>query len=173
MKIINAIFIILAFHVNTLWALPWFQHKLNAVKSESADSSTNESVNFSGVWEGECDNTPAIDITIHHQGDHIKISYGFFTEQYDIGSLEGSESAKIKQSMHATTLTQWNKDHSALVFINSAHYLGEAESFHSFFSRVTMTKKNNQLLIEGTDLQTSAMDNEISQTHMSCIYHQN
>ena len=160
--------------INNVWALPWLPQSNKILKSRSRISSASQDhqLNFSGVWIGECDNNPAVDIVIKHDGNQLKISYGFMEEHYVLGEVNSNASFNVNASEHGTTTVRWSSDYSALIFINTDFYVSPESALNVFFSKVSMTLKDRQLLINGQYYHTDGNNDDIDQEMISCVYHQ-
>lgn len=160
--------------MNAVWALPWLPQGNKILKSPSQNSSASQDhqLNFSGVWIGECDNNPAVDIAIKHDENQLKISYGFMEEHYVLGEVKSNASFNVNASEHSTTTVRWSTDYSALIFINTDFFVNPESALNVFFSKVSMTLKDHQLFIKGQYYHTDGTNDDMNQEIISCVYHQ-
>lgn len=137
--------------VNNSWALPWFQHPNEGENSPQSQSSrhnkTQENpINFSGVWEGQCDHNPAIALTIKHNQNQLTISYGFMEEKYVLGEIKSIASSRAEASENSNNTVRWSTDHTALIFTN--YYLfTHGTSKSKAIPRMISHKKQSPVLI--------------------------
>ncbi|RUR19626.1 hypothetical protein ELY21_03245 [Legionella sp. km535] len=159
--------------INNVSALPWHHqsYKIQKSLSDTIAKPQAQQLNFSGIWEGECDNNPAVDITIKHDGTQFRISYGFMEEQYELGEIKSSSSSNSNETKLNTTTVRWSNDYSALIFINTDFFVNQARSLNVFFSKVTMTLMGSQLLIKGHYYHSDGSIDDVNEDVISCVYH--
>ena len=162
--------------VNNSWALPWFQHPNEGENSPQSQSSrhnkTQENpINFSGVWEGQCDHNPAIALTIKHNQNQLTISYGFMEEKYVLGEIKSIASSRAEASENSNNTVRWSTDHTALIFTNYYLFTHGTSKSNAFFSKVSMTLKEEQLWIKGQYYHTSDTQDDFTQETISCTYY--
>lgn len=160
-------FIILFSFINNAWSLPWVHPKPSQQKSHNYENP----VNFSGVWVGQCDNKPAIDITIKHTENQFTISYGFMEENYIIGEMKTTASSRLHAVENNNTIVIWNSDHNTLIFINTNLFLNDPDQLNGFFSKVSMSLNGDMLTVKGQYYHTDTSLNDFDHETISCIYH--
>ncbi|KTD50857.1 hypothetical protein [Legionella quateirensis] len=160
--------------IDNVCALPWLHQAYKSLKSPSKDTNTTlvHQINFSGEWVGECDNNPAVDITIKHDGSQLRISYGFMEEHYELGEVKSNASSNMNETKHNTTTVRWSTDYSALIFINTDFFVSPESALNVFFSKVSMTLRDRQLFIKGQYYHTDGNNDDMNQEMISCVYHQ-
>ena len=153
------------------WALPWLpspvSKKVSKVYTESASI-----VDFSGHWQGRCNNQPAADLSIKQQPDSIELSYGFMKEKYQIDAIKLDASSQKHQSDVSSHSVIWNSEKSALIFINTNQFLNSENHLNAFFSKVSMTLNSGQLLISSEYFQSSNTIGVVEKEIISCVYSQ-
>lgn len=159
--------------VNNCWALPWF-HQAEDFKYE-ADShqlhAADNPLNFSGIWTGQCDNQPAVDLTIKHENNQLLIAYGFMKERYILGEIKSGASSHVSAAENMNTVASWDSEHSALIFLNYNLFASPAGTLTVFFSKVSMALQEEQLTVKGQYYQTDGRMSGFKQDTLSCIYH--
>lgn len=159
--------------INTGWALPWFEYKTDYLnlKSNYQDERQSNNINFSGVWSGECDGNPAVDLTIKQDANQFSISYGFMDEKYTIGEVKSSNSSHLDASENVNTTVNWNTENTALIFINYNLFINQTGILNVFFSKVSMELKDNQLIVNGKHYHTNGSLDDFDHETISCRYH--
>jgi hypothetical protein len=157
------------------WSLPWFQtpiaQRIDLVQTgkKTAVSNTRD-INFSGDWQGQCNNQPVIDISIIHKPDSITLSYGFMEEIYPIGVLKSESKSSQQQSESGSSAATWSQDENALIFINNQQYINGEGHMSVFFSKVAMSLEDDNLVINGDYFQSSNKLGDVIKDNLSCIY---
>ncbi|HIC7357966.1 TPA: lpg2443 family Dot/Icm T4SS effector [Legionella pneumophila] len=175
---IRYFFIVLFFYVgfmNQVSALPWFGHENDfrnntKLRYRAHDEIKKNQIDFSGRWSGQCDSNPAVDLTIKHTRDQISLSYGFMEEKYILGEVRAESSSRLSLSESGNTSVRWDKDSTALIFINNHLFINETGSLNVFFSKVSIALEQGQLVVKGQHFQTGNTLDDIKQETISCIY---
>lgn len=159
--------------INNSWALPWFHsaEELINTKSLKTHSPDISPVNFSGIWIGECNNSPALDSTIQHDANQISLSYGYLKEKYNLGEVKSAVSSKLSASETNNTTALWNTDQRAIVFINYNMFLNGVGTLHVFFSRVSMTMDAGELVVAGRQFHVVNNLDTFEEEALLCRYH--
>lgn len=161
--------------MNNALALPWF-HPNNDLRNNSKlqfkarDAITGSQINFSGQWVGRCDNSPTLDLTIKHTQDQISISYGFMEERYVLGEVRSATSSRLSISENSNTTVGWNTDNTALIFIHHNLFSNENGQLNVFFSKVSMSLQEEQLVVYGQHFYTGSNVDDFKQETISCVY---
>lgn len=159
--------------VNNSWALPWFHPGNEFIERAGPPLDLqNNSTNFSGVWTGQCDNNPALDLTIKQNHNHLSISYGFMEERYVLGENKSAAMSGLDTLENSNAMASWNTDHSGLIFINYQLFINATEKLNVFFSKVSMTLQDEQLLVNGHYLHADNTTlGDFKQEKIACVYH--
>ncbi len=157
--------------ISNAQALPWFGHTRDLNLSHTAiKNAENNSINFSGVWVGQCDNNPAVDLIIKHENNNLSISYGFMEEKYTLGEIKSDMHVIAEASENNNTMVRWSSDNTALIFINSNLFTSEENRLNVFFSKVSMTLEAGRLIVAGYHYQTNNTLNDFNRDTMMCSY---
>jgi hypothetical protein len=173
-RYVAAILILLGL-MNSARALPWFQKpkdlaKPSAEQTQFIKSTQNYPINFSGVWTGQCDNNPAVDLVIKHENNNFSISYGFMEERYVLGEVKSEVRSLSAAVENTSTTVRWNNDNTALIFINNNLFTSNANQLNVFFSKVSMTLEEGRLVVTGHHYQTNGTSGDFNQETMLCSY---
>ncbi len=164
------VFILCLFGLSNSWSLPWLQNKIDNLQSSADSKSQNEQSNFSGVWMGQCEDGPAVEMTIIHKAQQFTISYGFMEEHYILGELKSISSSHLNGVENSNTLVSWSDNNTGLIFINYNLFINKSGSFNGFFSKVTMALKEDQMTVTGHYYQTDSSFKAFEQQNISCFY---
>lgn len=159
--------------MNVAFALPWLQqsHAISKKQSNFLNKETGSQQNFSGIWAGQCDNNPAIDMIIKHDRDKLSISYGFMEEKYVIGEVKSESKSYLNASENSNTTVRWSADYSALIFIHYNLFINSSGNLNVFFSKVFLVLDAGQLLVKGYHYQTGEEVGGFNPELISCTYH--
>ncbi|KTD60844.1 hypothetical protein [Legionella shakespearei] len=165
-----AVALILSGFIHDAFALPWFHTELIKQSISKPLPVQMDPVNFSGVWAGQCDNKPAVDLRIKHHNNTLDISYGFMEEHYVLGEVKSEVRMAANVSEHNNTTVRWSDDKTALIFINSTMFTNPEERLNVFFSKVTMSLESQRLIVSGHHYQTDSSLSGFNQETMLCDY---
>lgn len=91
-------------------------------------------------------------------------------EKYILGEVRAESSSRLSLSESGNTSVRWDKDSTALIFINNHLFINETGSLNVFFSKVSIALKQGQLVVQGQHFQTGNTLDDIKQETISCIY---
>lgn len=159
--------------INTSWALPWEQYSNHSsqVSDIASEKILLREQNFSGNWTGQCGTEPAIDMSIKHEKGRISISYGFMDEHYIIGDIKSETNSHLNEVESNNTTVRWNDEHNSLIFIHYYSFTSSENNLNIFFSKVSMSLNEKELLVKGHYYHTDGTINDFDQETISCIYH--
>jgi len=169
-RIIGVYFVLLS----TSWALPWFSpsHESQAYSNNQMEQILpDESIDFSGTWSGECDNKPAVSLTIKQDKDELSISYGYMKEQFILGEMKTTTSIGLTTSEQSNQVATLNHTSKALIFINSNLFRNNEKKLNVFFSKVVMSLNGGQITVKGQYYSTNDSVEEVTLDTLSCVYH--
>lgn len=173
---VTVILLVLLGSINNALALPWFEttrdlSKHSVHQAQDTEKAANNGINFSGIWTGQCDNNPAVDLLIKHDNNKFSISYGFMEEHFILGEIKSNVISLSDASENNSTTVRWSNDNTALIFINNNLFTSEGNHLNVFFSKVSMSLQEELLIVAGYHYQTDATLGEFNRETMLCNYH--
>lgn len=169
MKRTSTFCILLFLYVSKSTALPWFQQA--PITAKKGLNKHQVHVDFSGYWQGVCDQQPAEDLLISQQENRISLHYNSIEETYRFGEFSSQTSIEHGLSNIAYSMASWNETGDKLIFFNSSYYTDTSEHLHFFLSKVVLSITDNQLMILGKHIQTSNRMEGNKQEELRCYYH--
>lgn len=159
-----------------LWSFPFIQVSQLSQRTPSMmqEHKTAEKfiLDFSGLWEGECNQQKVEDLAIVHKPSSITLSYGAIKEKYPIGELNLSSSSNKISSESSSVSVFWNQEFNALIFLHSLNFATrDSTSASVHFSKSSIQLDQNHLLINTQYFSGSNRLEHIQQDTINCIYH--
>jgi hypothetical protein len=159
-----------------LWSLPFAPlsqfSKRHASMSHEKKNIEEAKLDFSGLWEGECNQQRVDDLVIVQNPSSIKLAYGGIKEKYPIGELNLSSSSNKNSSESSSTTVFWNQECNALIFLHSLSFATRDSSSTSVhFSKSSMQLAQSILMIKTQYFRGSNTLSSIQQDTLNCIYH--
>lgn len=169
MNYLGSIILVYFTLLSSSWALPW--HPPISKQTPKSIKTMEQPLDFSGHWRGECGSQPALDLTIKHEANKLRISYGYMEERFIIGEVKEVMATHLNDSEHSTNYLNLDVPNKALIFINSNLFKTSANAAEIFFSKVQMVLDDETLLVKGQFYQTDAGIELVTEDNLSCLYH--
>jgi len=168
---LKSILLCMVFISNT-WASPWV-NPIYQMKSHQPALAVNQSndVNFSGTWAGQCEDNPAVNMTIKQSPDRLTLSYSFMEEKYVLGEIKSEASSRLYTAENGTSSANWTTDHSALIFVHYNSFINQSGNLSVFLSKVSMAFSGDQIIVKGRHYQTDNTLEDFKEETISCVYH--
>lgn len=158
-----------------LWSLPFAplsQIKKHNLKFDEKINTEKATIDFSGHWQGECNQQKVEDLTIVQKPYSIALFYGSMKEKYQIGELNSTSSSNKATSESSSVAVFWSRESNALVFLHSLSFAARDSSSASVhFSKSSMQLAQNYLLIKTEYYSGANTLAAIQQDTLNCMYY--
>jgi len=160
----------LSFGSSPLFPLLRF-NKQHALLSTDKKAMEEARPDFSGRWQGECNQQKVEDLVIVQKPTSITLAYGGIKETYSIAELSSTSSSNKCFSESSSVSVSWSQEHNALIFMHSLNFLTrESNSASTHFSKSSMQLEQSNLLINAQYFSSSNTLELIQQDALHCIY---
>lgn len=163
------------FACQPLWCFPFFLlsqlSKQHVSMSHGKKTLKTAKIDFSGHWQGECNQQEVGELVIVQKSSNIILAYGGVKEKYLIDELNSISTSNNRSSELSSVSVFWNKENSALIFLHSLNFAKRDNSSSSaHFSKSSMQLEQSNLLIKTQYFSGFNTLDSIKQDTLNCVY---
>ncbi len=123
-------------------------------------------INFSGQWQGQCDDGMEADIDIQQDSLYITMD----GQEYALGAQNIYTKASKAASTTMDILVDWNEEHSALILNGIKIYRGNPPNVSINFSKTKLFLDNKKLIIKGQHIFSDNFMEGVEKDNYICTF---